>query len=185
MSDFYNRSNKTKVSVNLMKLIDNHELKEQIDSEDVDIDIFLTYLVNGLTSQSSKYADDPFSSIPNNKQDVILEKICKKLDVPRGNFVPFNFYLSKKNEVSDGLKNFKKDNYFIIYRNESGLIKSLLMFIRNALAHGNIIKLKDAYVLYAYSLMEKNIINGCMKIKSTKQLKIIVSSLKVYNKSFE
>ena len=141
------------VNVGVEKVINNISF-DAIDFSKRDSELFIRVLIEPLTKMTSvRFEKQPHSKInfhvlENSKfKKDVAEKIIKKFQIPKNQFVVFNHF-SGNNPKFKSITELNFDDNFIIYRNEEGVVTSLLNTIRNGVAHGNIFKCHGGILIF-------------------------------------
>lgn len=165
----------------------NKDNMNYIDGSQIDPDLFKRLVLLTPTTQSNLGKKFNQYIINNNNLQEYIEELCERLKLDDKFF--FTSYASdneKNKNLFSEVKN-GKTNMMVLKKN-SGLKESLYSSVRNALAHGNIIKHKKGYALFSFSGNDNNKgeIDRCLSfylwVKDLELLKAYVNELDKYEK---
>lgn len=117
--------------------------------------------------------------------DELVDEIVSMLDIKHTYFYSRYTSKSSKNDLSQKIIN-DNDTFICMYCGNS-FLELLYTSIRNALAHGNILKKGKFYYLFALSAQEKQLpvternLSFLLKVRSFKNLSVYMDAFKRYN----
>lgn len=144
-------------------------------------DLFTSIFIEPLTNQTTiRYEREDsnrvdFHVLEDSQYWKIADKISKKLKVPLDRYIVFKGYSSKKGDKRV-LTEIDFDTNLILYKNEEGVVTSLLHVLRNALAHGNVFDCCGGVVFLSFSKTNK--VNGIVKLKNPNDTLKLIEMLK-------
>ena len=170
----------------------NYVKREQIDNlKDLIFDLVTC------TPTNQSHVGDKFREYKQLKfktPDPFLSAIFSKLDIKQANLFLYKNYSirtkaktekNEKNNLYEKVINCQKE-MLCLHCDDCGVISSLYNAIRNALAHGNIVKQKDYTLLYSVNIAKKgdneyeSNITFFMRIKNIEKLMAFQSVLESY-----
>ena len=176
ITPFYSSPSETVFSLTL----DDFILQEKLlDESEFELKVFFNYLIKGCGNNLE--SENPLSiKFASNEYANVLDKIRRALNIPKNNFIPFKLFSSKKDNAINKTGTILENNNYLIYSNDFGLVLSILVLIRNALAHGNIYKCPGGFVLFSKRKEDTNSIRGILKISKLSDLNKIIKVLEKY-----
>lgn len=139
-----------------------------------------------LTPTEQSHLGTKFSNKISKHLDKLVNDLIKELDIKNVYFFDSFTSQKQKTDLTNKVKN--NNNTFIALRCSDGLSNALYSSIRNALAHGNILKDDKYYYLYSLSLKgntdipekERKLV-FLLKIRDIKKLTAYTNVFKKYN----
>jgi len=160
------------------------------DNISINKDVFYKLIFNTPTNANLNYGIKfkSIKSLNGKKSNSFLNEIFDLLSITSENILLFSCFKSKKNRNKITKENIKIDssNLFVLLKIDNGVKESLYISIRNALAHGNIIKKNKFYYLFSLSNSNNKIsdnekkIKFLMKLNNLEQLAIFTNTLEKY-----
>lgn len=182
LDTFAKQSEKNKLEITL-KQLDAHELSYGFPrSAELDR-IFCDLTVYTPTTQS--HQGEKFSSFPklnNHTLNAFLEKVFNSLEVK--NVYLYQSYTTHTRNKHDLFEEVARDqDTMLCLRCDSGVKTSLYKAVRNAIAHGNIAKQGDFYVLYSVAddaQEYESSVTFFLRIRKLEKLKALIQILNYY-----
>lgn len=163
--------------------IQNHV---ELDTKEIDSDIFRFFILFTPKGNDDLYYRHERSEygINNSNTDLFITDFCKTLSID-DSFYPFaSFGIKDSNivEKQDLSKFLHSHKYYLFLRVGDSIVSSLFGSIRDALAHGNILKDKSGVLLFSTRKEddEQSYIKLLMKIKSLTELNKVIKLLEEY-----
>ena len=151
---YFKEAHNNYLSITLEDLGINKNNITYVDENDIDEGTFKKLVLLTPTNQSS--LGDKFEkyNIHNQNLQQFVERLCTNMDVDgRFFFVNYTVKSAQKNNVFREVM--KCNTNMIVLRIDSGLKESLYASVRNALAHGNVIRVGKHYALFSLAETEK------------------------------
>ena len=177
------QSLKNVLSISLTELGITDEDIYGFGNEKIDYDLLSKIIIFTPTNQShlgEKFKH--YSKLNKFTANDFVKKIYNALGIK--NIYVFENYTTKNKEYNNLFKSVSGENdTFICYRTNNGIYKSLYMGLRNALAHGNIVRKKNMICLYSVS-DDKNEytspVSFFLRIDKMSKLKAVIKVLEQY-----
>lgn len=149
----------------------------------------LSLVIYTPTKQSHYGGNFKSYNINNHNTNMFLDRIFKGLKTK--NVYLFSTYRSNSDNKKDIYEDVINDKESMIcLKCDNGVKESLFAGVRNAIAHGNIVKKDDYYILYSVDVkkdkseFESNV-NFYMKIKNLNRIKSFYKVLNLYKNNTE